>query len=58
MSEYADIIVYIERLDALATGQTLEQIRFAGLFCLLKPTTVPDVKPAANCWPTAYYPGF
>jgi formamidopyrimidine-DNA glycosylase len=34
MPEYPDIIVYIERLDALVTGQTLEQIRFAGPFFL------------------------
>jgi formamidopyrimidine-DNA glycosylase len=34
MPEYPDIIVYIERLDALLTGQTLEQIRFASPFFL------------------------
>jgi len=34
MPEYPDIIVYIERLDALLRGQTLEQIRFASPFFL------------------------
>jgi formamidopyrimidine-DNA glycosylase len=42
MPEYPDIIVYIERLEALVVGQTLEQIRFASPFFLR--TAEPPIK--------------
>lgn len=42
MPEYPDIAVYIERLEALIVGQTLEQIRFATPFFLR--TAKPPIK--------------
>ena len=42
MPEYPDIMVYIERLEALVTEQTLEQIRFASPFFLR--TAEPPIK--------------
>jgi formamidopyrimidine-DNA glycosylase len=42
MPEYPDITVYIERLEALVVGKTLEQIRFASPFFLR--TAEPPIK--------------